>query len=124
MQYIIPCLRCHWPEVEITVRADSAYARNDIMDWCEAENVDYVIAMATNERLVRMSKDIEAKAKAEFERCQTVDPPLELEPLGIAPSTIGPITPGAKEDGSLPRSPMTKKVCIIGLWSPLFRHQR
>ena len=80
LQCIIPCLRCHWPKVEITVRADSAYARNDIMDWCEGENVDYVIAMATNDRLVCMSKDIEVKAKAEFERCQTVEPPLEGTP--------------------------------------------
>ncbi|KAI9129243.1 IS1380 family transposase [Acaryochloris sp. CCMEE 5410] len=80
LQRIIPHIRCHWPEIKITVRADSAYARDDIMSWCEENQVDFVLAMATNERLVRMSKDIEAKAKAEFERCQTVEPPMEGTP--------------------------------------------
>ena len=80
LQRIIPHLRRHWPHVNITVRGDSAYARDEIISWCEDNQVDYVFAMATNERLERMSKDIEAKAKAEFERCQTVAPPLEGTP--------------------------------------------
>lgn len=76
LQRIIAQIRAHWPEVSIIVRADSAYARDDIMSWCEANAVEYVIAMATNAALERMSQDIEAKAKAEWERCQTVEPPL------------------------------------------------
>ena len=80
LQRIIPHIRRHWPEVQITVRGDSAYSRDDIMTWCEANQVDFVLALATNECLVRMSKDIEAKAIAEFERCQTVEPPLEGTP--------------------------------------------
>lgn len=77
LQRIIPHIRSYWPDVQITVRGDSAYSRNDIMTWCEENQVEHVLALATNECLVRMSKDIEAKAKAEFERCQTVEPPLE-----------------------------------------------
>lgn len=80
LQRIIPHIRCHWPEVQITVRGDNAYARDDIMTWCEQNHVEHVFALATNECLVRMSKDIEAKAIAEFERCQTVEPPLEGTP--------------------------------------------
>ena len=80
LQRIIPQLRQHWPDVKITIRADSAYARDDIMSWCEDNDVDYVIAMATNAALARMSKDIEAKAKAEWEYGQTVEPPLAGTP--------------------------------------------
>ena len=80
LQRIIPHLRRYWPQVKITVRGDSAYARDEIMSWCEDNQVDYALAMATNERLERMSKEIEAKAKAEFERCQTLEPPLEGTP--------------------------------------------
>ena len=77
LQRIIPKLRLRWPEVRIIVRGDSAYGREDIMSWCEAQpSVDYVLGLAGNGVLERMSQPLEAKAKAEFERCGSVEPPL------------------------------------------------
>jgi len=33
LQHIIAQIRGHWPQVEILVRGDSAYSRDDIMSW-------------------------------------------------------------------------------------------
>jgi Transposase DDE domain group 1 len=49
---IIAQLRARWPRVQVLLRADSGFARDDLMAWCEANNVDYVFGLARNERLV------------------------------------------------------------------------
>jgi hypothetical protein len=48
---IVGQLRRHWPEVEIWIRADSGFARDGILAWCEANGVEYVIGLAKNRRL-------------------------------------------------------------------------
>ncbi len=50
---IVGRLRRRWPGLGILVRADSAYAREEIMAWCENHGVDYVIGVARNARLAR-----------------------------------------------------------------------
>jgi Transposase DDE domain group 1 len=45
-------IRARWPRVTILLRADSGFARDDLMTWCEANGVDYVFGLARNERLV------------------------------------------------------------------------
>jgi hypothetical protein len=49
---IIAHIRRQWPNVRIIVRADSGFARDDLMAWCEANGVHYVFGFARNERLV------------------------------------------------------------------------
>jgi hypothetical protein len=46
-------IRARWPNVEITIRADSGFARDEIMTWCEANAVHYVLGLAKNKRLLR-----------------------------------------------------------------------
>ena len=49
LQRIIGLIRKKWQETHIIIRGDSAYSREDIMSWCEAQiGVDYILAMATN----------------------------------------------------------------------------
>jgi hypothetical protein len=45
-------IRRHWPRTRILLRADSGFAREDLMAWCEANRVDYVFGLARNARLV------------------------------------------------------------------------
>jgi hypothetical protein len=45
-------IRARWPRVEILLRADSGFAREELMAWCEARGVDYLFGLARNERLV------------------------------------------------------------------------
>jgi hypothetical protein len=48
---IVGQIRQSWPTVRITLRADSGFARDDLMDWCETSQVDYVFGLARNQRL-------------------------------------------------------------------------
>ena len=50
---IVAHIRARWPEVEIILRADSGFARDDLMTWCEENAVDYIFGLARNERLVK-----------------------------------------------------------------------
>src|SRR5947208_2405509 len=48
---IVAQIRQRWPHVRIVLRADSGFAREELMAWCEANGVDYVFGLARNERL-------------------------------------------------------------------------
>jgi hypothetical protein len=61
---IIARIRARWPRVEILLRADSGFAREALMSWCEASRVDYVFGLARNERLVGAIADDLAVAEA------------------------------------------------------------
>ena len=49
---IVALIRARWPRVKILLRADSGFAREDLMAWCEARRIDYVFGLARNARLV------------------------------------------------------------------------
>jgi hypothetical protein len=54
IQRIVTQIRAAWPEVEITVRGDSGFCRDELMSWCEANQVGYVFGLARNQRLRRI----------------------------------------------------------------------
>jgi Transposase DDE domain group 1 len=62
---IVGQIRARWPRVNILLRADSGFARDELMTWCEANGVDYVFGLARNERLVDAIADELAAAEAE-----------------------------------------------------------
>ena len=62
---IIGQIRRRWPRVRILLRGDSAFAREDLMVWCEANRVDYAFGLARNERLVAAIAAEMAEAAAE-----------------------------------------------------------
>ena len=49
---IVAQIRQRWPKTRVLLRADSGFAREALMAWCEANRVDYVFGLACNERLV------------------------------------------------------------------------
>ncbi len=54
LERVVDQLREAWPEVRVVVRADSAFAREAIMAWCESKpGVEYVFGLAKNPRLSR-----------------------------------------------------------------------
>jgi hypothetical protein len=62
---IVGQIRARWPRVKILLRADSGFARDELMSWAETNGVDYVLGLARNPRLVeRISADL-AAAEAE-----------------------------------------------------------
>lgn len=65
---IVGRLRSRWPRVRILVRADSGFARESLMAWCEENDVDFVLGMARNERLAKEIEEHLADAEAESRR--------------------------------------------------------
>jgi hypothetical protein len=65
---IVAQIRSRWPEVEIILRADSAFARDDLIAWCEENGVDYIFGLARNERLVKAIRRELAQARRESRR--------------------------------------------------------
>jgi Transposase DDE domain group 1 len=49
---IVSRIRQRWPRTKILLRADSGFARETLMAWCEANRVDYVFGLARDARLV------------------------------------------------------------------------
>ena len=48
---IVAQIRSRWPRVRILLRADSGFAREALMRWCELNRIDYLFGLARNERL-------------------------------------------------------------------------
>ena len=48
---VIGQIRARWPKVSIVLRADSGFARDALMRWCESNGVDYLFGLAQNARL-------------------------------------------------------------------------
>ena len=67
MDRIIKQIRGRRPKVKIAPRADSGFAREALMSWCEDNRVDYVFGLARNERLQARIKAALSKARALLE---------------------------------------------------------
>jgi len=48
---IVAQIRERWPEVRILLRADSGFTRDELMTWCEQNDIDYLFGLAKNDRL-------------------------------------------------------------------------
>jgi hypothetical protein len=69
---IVRQVRARWPRVRVLLRADSGFAREALMAWCEANHVDFLFGLARNARLVEeIAIDL---AWAEHEASQTGNP--------------------------------------------------
>jgi hypothetical protein len=51
---IVAQIRTAWPAVQIILRGDSGFCREELMTWCEANQVDYLFGLAKNKRLRRI----------------------------------------------------------------------
>jgi hypothetical protein len=58
---IVGQIRARWPRVRILLRADSGFAREALMAWCEQNRVNYLFGLARSERLVA---EIDAELRA------------------------------------------------------------
>jgi hypothetical protein len=65
-------IRTRWPEMRIVLRADSGFAREALMHWCELNGVEFVFGLAKNQRLVA---EIAAELAAAEEESKTSSQP-------------------------------------------------
>ena len=64
---IVAQIRERWPLTRIVVRADSGFAREELMAWCEENGVDYLFGLARNGRLAQEIAAELAEARQESE---------------------------------------------------------
>ena len=70
LAHVVERIRARWPEVQIVVRADSGFAREELMKWCEGNGVFYVLGLAKNSRLLKkIGKELVA-ARELYERTE------------------------------------------------------
>ena len=65
---VVARIRARWPHTRILLRADSGFARDDLLAWCEGNGVDFVLGLQKNERLIAAIKDELAQAEAKSRR--------------------------------------------------------
>ena len=66
LERIVAQIRAAWPEVQIMIRADSGFCREELMGWCAAHRVEYLLGLAKNERLQREMAAEAEQAKQQF----------------------------------------------------------
>lgn len=67
VERIVGRIRQAWPEVRIVVRGDSGFCREELMAWCEARQVDFILGLARNTRLQEILAPCMDEARREFQ---------------------------------------------------------
>jgi hypothetical protein len=48
LRRLVRRIRRHWPDTRLTIRGDGHYGRPEVMTWCEANNVTYILGLPGN----------------------------------------------------------------------------
>jgi hypothetical protein len=72
---IVARIRQRWPKVRFVLRADSGFARDEIMDWCEGNGVDFIFGLAKNGRLEKL---IEVELEAVKQQAEKSGAPARM----------------------------------------------
>jgi hypothetical protein len=70
IERIVKQIRDTWPEVPIVLRGDSGFCREELMAWCENNQVDYVFGLARNVRLEAIVAEALQEAQRQCEQTQ------------------------------------------------------
>jgi hypothetical protein len=64
LRRLVRVLRGHWPRVEILIRADSHYCAPEVLDFCRAEGLDFMLGVAPTTTLRRHVEALERSTAA------------------------------------------------------------
>lgn len=64
--------RSKWPNVKIIFRADSGFCRQKILNWCDKNQVKYIVGIACNSRLKKSLEPYLEEAKNKFDSTKTI----------------------------------------------------
>ena len=67
LRRLLRAIRAHRPNTEILLRADSHYCALEVLDWCRASGVDYILGVAPTTTLRRHVESLEASVLLPFE---------------------------------------------------------
>ncbi len=66
LELLVKKIRHKWPRVQILLRGDSGFCREELMSWCEAHGVYYLLGMAKNSRLLKRIRRTMKKSKRDW----------------------------------------------------------
>ena len=73
-------LRSRFPRVKIVLRTDARFGYADVLAFCEAQRIEYVLGLARNKRLTVLSTPVQMDACLKYRwagaGCRQVRPPL------------------------------------------------
>ena len=64
---LVRAIRSNWPNIRILLRGDSHYCNPQVIDWCRANDVDFIFGLAPTTTLRKHVADLEASTTARFE---------------------------------------------------------
>jgi hypothetical protein len=64
LRRLVRAIRGHWPRVEILIRADSHYCAPEVLDFCRAEGLDFMLGVAPTTTLRRHVEALERSTAA------------------------------------------------------------
>ena len=67
LRRLLRAVRANWPQTTILVRADSHYCAPEVIDWCRANRVEFILGVAPTTTLRRHVETLEAATKARFD---------------------------------------------------------
>lgn len=68
LKLLVTRLRRQWPGVRIIFRGDSGFCRWKMLRWCERHQVNYIVGLAKNARLLALSSHLLESAAQGFSR--------------------------------------------------------
>jgi len=86
VERIVGQIRQVWPSVQIIVRADSGFCREELMRWCEEHGISYVLGFARNARLRRW---IEPQMQEAAQQHQATQQPARVFTEFVYETTTG-----------------------------------
>ena len=67
LRRVLRAIRANWPATQILIRADSHYCCPEVIDFCRANGLDFILGVAPTKTLRRHVETLQASAKACFE---------------------------------------------------------
>ena len=64
---LVTAIRQRWPNVKITIRADSGFCRWRLMRWCDKHDVFYILGLARNSILEQRIADLMDQAESAYQ---------------------------------------------------------
>ena len=66
LRRLVRAIRSNWPNTRILIRADGHYCSPLVIDWCRANDVDFILGLAPTTTLRKHVADLETSTTARF----------------------------------------------------------
>lgn len=67
LKLLVQRIRKDWPNTKIIFRADSGFCRQSTLNWCDRNNVGYIVGLAKNNNLRRLLSSLMGTAEERYE---------------------------------------------------------